>query len=70
MSNGNNRKEVWCLPSPMTHLATLEACSWVTLVFLRSTTTRYFYPDLVAHKVTFIVLGNTLFGSLAVLKFL
>lgn len=55
----------------MTDLATLEACAWVATVLRGSSTaSRKFYTDLVSHEETFVILGNTLFSGLAVIKFL
>ena len=55
----------------MAHLPTLEAGTGVTAVLGRSAATmRYFDADLVSHEETFVILGNTLFSGLAVIKFL
>ena len=55
----------------MTHLAALEASPRITTVLGRSATSmRDLDTYLVSHEVALVVLGNTLFRSLAVIEFL
>jgi hypothetical protein len=56
--------------SPVTHLATLETCTRISTEFCKtSSATRYFHTDFIAHKITFIVLGNTFLGRFASVEF-
>ena len=55
----------------MTKLTTLETSSWVIAVLRGSTTaSRQLYTYLVAHEITFVVLGYAFFSGLAIIKFL
>ena len=62
---------VVCEPSPMTHLAALEARPRIAAILCGpSSAMRYFNTYLVSHEVALVVLGHTLFRSLAVVEFL
>jgi hypothetical protein len=59
------------LPRPMTHITALEASSWIPGVFCSpATSVGKLHANFVAHEMSFMILGDTFFRSLATVEFL
>jgi hypothetical protein len=59
------------LPGPVAHLATLKTSTGIPTKFCKSSsTTRYFHTDFIAHKITFVILGDTFLCRFATVEFL
>jgi hypothetical protein len=55
----------------MTHLATLKTGTRIPTKFCKtSSATGYFHTDFIAHKKTFVILGNTFLSRFTTVEFL